>query len=182
MRTHDAPRAALVALTWLGAAAAAPGLARAVGQTDLGVSEMIAVETAGTGERQLALAGADADRLAQHQRVLGRRDHLYVAFYGTGLLAGVRLLDGTSRALAGCVVAGAVVADIVENEALEAAFRVLRAEPESPRRADRSAALARIAAVVKFALLVPSVGAALAGVARGLRSTARSQTPPVLRG
>lgn len=160
----------MLALAWLGAAAAAPRLVRVLGRTDLCVGEVLAVETAGTGERLLALAGEDMSRLAQYQRWLGRGDHGYVAFYASGLALGVLQLGGTARALAAGVVAGTVVADIIENEALEAALGALCDDPATPTRADAAAALARVSALVKFALLVPALGAALTGVARGLRS------------
>lgn len=162
-------RRALLALGWLVTAVAAPAAVRVVGRTDLGAREVLAVETAGRGQRLLDLAGSDRGRLSVYRRVLGRGDHAYVAGYGTGVLLGVSLLDGVARVLGTVVSVSALAADVVENEALERALGTLLVEPGRPQLADGDAALARTAAAAKFGLLVPAVAMSVAGVVRGLR-------------
>ena len=160
---------ALLALGWLVAAVAAPVAVRVVGRTDLGAREVLAVETAGRGQRLLDLAGSDPGRVAVYRRVLGRGDHVYVAFYGAGVLLGVSLLDGGMRMLGSLVAVGALAADVVENEALDRALGALLADPSRPHMSDADAARARTAAAVKFGLLTPAVALSLVGVGRGLR-------------
>lgn len=161
-------RRALLALGWLVTAVAAPAVVRLVGRTDLEAREVLAVETAGRGQRLLDLAGSDPARLSVYRRVLGRGDHAYVAVYGTGVLLGVSLLDGGARGLGTAVSVGALAADVVENEALERALGTLLVEPGRPPLADGDAALARAAAAVKFGLLGPAVVMSVVGVVRGL--------------
>ena len=157
---------ARLSLALAGGAVALPTVVQVVAKTDLGSREIVQVEFAGSGEKLLALAGASPERLELFRSLLGRRDDFYVAMYGAPLVLGADLLPGVARGTGMALTLGTVAADIVENHALERALRALLRNPGEPGLADRDASLARKAAAVKFALLVPAIGLSIGGALR----------------
>jgi hypothetical protein len=163
-------RQARAAVALAAGAVVLPGMVQAVSGTRVGAREIVAVEFAGSGERLMALAQGRRERLEVHRSLLGARDDGYVAIYSVPLLLGVDLLPAPARRVGLLLALGTAAADVVENHALEQSCKVLLADPAKPERADAAARLARRAATVKFALLVPAASMGLRGVARTWRT------------
>jgi hypothetical protein len=160
---------ARLAVAWNAASLVLPSVLAALTNDRWSGREIIAVELAGSGQRLLDLAEGQPESLERFRRVLGLNDNYYVGWYGTGLLLGISLLPRRGALAGAALVAAALAADVVENQAIEEAVGKLLRQPQQPDLADAAAQRARLAAAAKFALLVPSAALVMVGVARGLR-------------
>jgi hypothetical protein len=140
----------------------APGVLARLAGPGIRPDQVVRVELAGSGTALLHVASADRQALATH-RLLTELDNAYIAVYTTALLLGIGLLPPPWRAIGLGLTALTAGSDLIENAALVKALRMLETYPTHPQAADPSARLARTAALVKFAALVPAGGLALWG-------------------